>query len=129
MPEVLHGLGGMLLTAQRIYLCLEPPQTSGLRATKCQRCYMVWVGCSSRHSVSTSVWSLLRPRACELPNARGVTWFGWDAPHGTAYLPLFGASSDLGPASYQMPEVLHGLGGMLLTAQRIYLCLEPPQTS
>jgi len=34
------------------------------------------------------------------PNRRGVTWFGWDAAHGTAYLPLFGASTDLGPESY-----------------------------
>jgi len=29
-----------------------------------------------------------------------VTWFGWDAAHGTAYLPLFAASSDRGPESF-----------------------------
>jgi len=38
------------------------------------------------------------------PNFRSVTWFGWDAAHGTAYLPLFGAASDLGPESYRSRE-------------------------
>lgn len=35
------------------------------------------------------------------PNKRGVTWFGWDAPHGTAYLPFFASAVDGAPASYR----------------------------
>jgi len=34
------------------------------------------------------------------PRGRSVTWFGWDAPHGTAYLPLFGAATEPAPESY-----------------------------
>jgi len=33
------------------------------------------------------------------PDRLGVTWFGWDAPHGTAYLPIY-ASVDSGPPSF-----------------------------
>jgi len=38
------------------------------------------------------------------PNAKSVTWFGWDAPHGTAYLPFFGAAVDPAPESYRSRE-------------------------
>lgn len=34
------------------------------------------------------------------PDRRSVTWFGWDAPHSTAYLPLFGAATGPAPACY-----------------------------
>jgi len=34
------------------------------------------------------------------PRRRSITWFGWDAPHGTAYLPLMGAASEPAPDSY-----------------------------
>lgn len=34
------------------------------------------------------------------PKGRSLTWFGWDSPHGTAYLPLFGAASAPAPASF-----------------------------
>jgi len=35
------------------------------------------------------------------PNRRSVTWFGWDAPHGTAYLPFFAGGVEQAPASYR----------------------------
>merc|ERR1719183_3517310 len=38
------------------------------------------------------------------PHGRSVTWFGWDAPHGTAYLPLFGAAVAPAPDSYHSRE-------------------------
>jgi dipeptidase len=31
------------------------------------------------------------------PQGRSTTWFGWDAAHGTAYLPFFGAVTDSAP--------------------------------
>jgi len=34
------------------------------------------------------------------PNGRSVMWFGLDAQHGTAYLPIYGASTSIAPASY-----------------------------
>jgi dipeptidase len=37
---------------------------------------------------------------CEArPNGLSLTWTGWDAPHGTAYLPLYGAA-ETGPPSF-----------------------------
>jgi len=38
------------------------------------------------------------------PGLKSVTWFGWDAPHGTAYLPFFGAAVDPAPESYRSRE-------------------------
>merc|ERR1711937_970268 len=38
------------------------------------------------------------------PNKRSITWFGWDAPHGTAYLPFFGAAAEGAPLSYHTHE-------------------------
>eukprot|EP00928_Gymnodinium_smaydae_P079509 TRINITY_DN63415_c0_g1_i1.p1 TRINITY_DN63415_c0_g1~~TRINITY_DN63415_c0_g1_i1.p1 ORF type:complete len:688 (+),score=132.89 TRINITY_DN63415_c0_g1_i1:76-2064(+) len=37
------------------------------------------------------------------PNKRSVTWFGWDAPHGTAYLPFYGAATQSAPECYHYP--------------------------
>merc|ERR1719367_1642184 len=34
------------------------------------------------------------------PHGRSVVWFGYDAPHGTAYLPFFGAATQGAPESY-----------------------------
>lgn len=38
------------------------------------------------------------------PRGRAVTWWGWDAPHGTAYLPFFGAANVPAPDSYHSRE-------------------------
>jgi len=38
------------------------------------------------------------------PRGRSVTWFGWDAPHGTAYLPFYGAATEAAPESYHSHE-------------------------
>lgn len=42
------------------------------------------------------------------PRTGGLSllWWGYDAPHGTAYLPFYGAATTDAPASYQSPEVL-----------------------
>jgi len=34
------------------------------------------------------------------PNGHSVVWFGYDAPHGTAYLPFYGAATSGAPESY-----------------------------
>jgi dipeptidase len=34
------------------------------------------------------------------PTGRAITWFGYDAPHGTAYLPFFGAATEGAPAAW-----------------------------
>jgi len=38
------------------------------------------------------------------PHGRGVTWFGYDAAHGTAYLPFFGASTVGAPEAWHSHE-------------------------
>jgi len=38
------------------------------------------------------------------PNGRGVTWFGYDAAHGTAYLPFFGSAADGAPEAWHSHE-------------------------
>jgi len=35
------------------------------------------------------------------PHGRGVTWFGYDAPHGTAYLPFFAAATEGAPEAWR----------------------------
>lgn len=52
-------------------------------------------------SMYRATWSFILEAK---PHQRSVTWFGWDAPHGTAYLPFFGAASDAAPASYHSRE-------------------------
>lgn len=38
------------------------------------------------------------------PNGRAVTWFGYDAAHGTAYLPFFGAAHTGAPEAWHSHE-------------------------
>eukprot|EP00928_Gymnodinium_smaydae_P029861 TRINITY_DN22371_c0_g1_i2.p1 TRINITY_DN22371_c0_g1~~TRINITY_DN22371_c0_g1_i2.p1 ORF type:complete len:596 (+),score=90.89 TRINITY_DN22371_c0_g1_i2:28-1788(+) len=38
------------------------------------------------------------------PNGRGVMWFGYDAPHGTAYLPFFGGATSGAPPAWHSHE-------------------------
>eukprot|EP00931_Biecheleriopsis_adriatica_P116212 TRINITY_DN9188_c0_g1_i1.p1 TRINITY_DN9188_c0_g1~~TRINITY_DN9188_c0_g1_i1.p1 ORF type:complete len:652 (-),score=92.06 TRINITY_DN9188_c0_g1_i1:339-2294(-) len=38
------------------------------------------------------------------PHGRAVTWFGYDAPHGTAYLPFFGAAVTGAPEAWHSHE-------------------------
>lgn len=38
------------------------------------------------------------------PHGFGVTWFGYDAPHGTAYLPFFGAAVSGAPEAWRSHE-------------------------
>jgi len=53
-----------------------------------------WERAISMHRTS---WSfILEART----GGRSITWFGWDAPHGTAYLPFYGAATKGGPDSY-----------------------------
>eukprot|EP00929_Paragymnodinium_shiwhaense_P105221 TRINITY_DN7014_c0_g1_i2.p1 TRINITY_DN7014_c0_g1~~TRINITY_DN7014_c0_g1_i2.p1 ORF type:complete len:681 (+),score=156.56 TRINITY_DN7014_c0_g1_i2:67-2109(+) len=37
------------------------------------------------------------------PNGRSITWYGHDAPHGTAYLPFYGASTESAPLAWRKP--------------------------
>jgi len=41
------------------------------------------------------------------PHGRSVLWFGYDAPHGTCYLPFYGAATSGAPESYRSHD-----GGM-----------------
>merc|ERR1711879_424189 len=38
------------------------------------------------------------------PNGRGITWFGYDAPHGTAYLPFYAAALTGAPEAWHSHE-------------------------
>jgi hypothetical protein len=38
------------------------------------------------------------------PTGRAITWFGYDAPHGTAYLPFFGAATEGAPQAWHSHE-------------------------
>jgi len=53
-----------------------------------------WERAISMHRTS---WSFILEAR---PAARSITWFGWDAPHGTAYLPFYAAAATGGPESY-----------------------------
>jgi hypothetical protein len=53
-----------------------------------------WERAISMHRTSWSFILMARP------NGRSVAWFGWDAPHGTAYLPFYGAATSGAPSSY-----------------------------
>lgn len=50
-------------------------------------------------SLHRSSWSLV----IEAKGQRGVTWLGYDSPHGTAYLPFFGAATSA-PESFRSTE-------------------------
>lgn len=39
---------------------------------------------------------VLQPR----PNGRSIAWFGYDAPHGTVYMPFYGAATASAPSAY-----------------------------
>lgn len=59
-----------------------------------------WERAISMHRTS---WSfVLQAR----PNGKSITWFGWDAPHGTAYLPFYAAATRGAPASYNGPHTM-----------------------
>jgi len=52
-------------------------------------------------SMYRATWSFV----CEArPRGRSLVWFGYDAPHGTAYLPFFGAAAAGAPESYRSHE-------------------------
>merc|ERR1711972_453096 len=53
-----------------------------------------WERAISMHRTS---WSFVLEAK---PNGRSITWFGWDAPHGTAYLPFYAAATLGAPNSY-----------------------------
>jgi len=38
------------------------------------------------------------------PAGRSVTWLGYDSPHGTAYLPFFGAATEAAPEAFHSHE-------------------------
>merc|ERR1712003_454074 len=57
----------------------------------------VWERAISMHRTSFS-W------ICEAKPNGGVTWLGYDSPHGTAYLPFFGAASAGAPESFHSHE-------------------------
>jgi dipeptidase len=52
-----------------------------------------WERAISMHRTSWSFICVLKP------NKRSLVWMGWDAPHGTAYLPVYGAA-DIAPDSF-----------------------------
>jgi len=52
-------------------------------------------------SMYRTSWSFV----CEArPRGRSLVWFGYDAPHGTAYLPFFGAAAGGAPESYHSQD-------------------------
>jgi dipeptidase len=52
-------------------------------------------------SMYRTTWSFVNEAR---PEGRSVLWFGYDAPHGTVYLPFYGAASDAAPQSYHSHE-------------------------
>jgi dipeptidase len=44
----------------------------------------------------TIVSSVLTPR----PNGRSISWFSYDTPHGSVYLPLYAAATDSAPSAF-----------------------------
>jgi len=52
-------------------------------------------------SMHRSSWSYLLEAK---PAGRSVTWLGYDSPHGTAYLPFFGAAAEDAPESFRSHE-------------------------
>lgn len=52
-------------------------------------------------SMFRSSWSFVNVAR---PNRRSLLWFGYDAAHGTAYLPFYGAAESGGPPSYHSHE-------------------------
>jgi len=53
-----------------------------------------WERAISMHRTS---WSFVLEAR---PGGKSITWFGWDAPHGTAYIPFYGAATSGAPRSY-----------------------------
>merc|ERR1712178_315018 len=54
----------------------------------------VWERAISMHRSS---WSYVLEAK---PTGRSISWFGYDSPHGTAYLPFFGAATEGAPQSF-----------------------------
>lgn len=48
-------------------------------------------------SMHRATWSFVLEAR---PHRRSMAWFGWDAPHSTAYLPLYAAATESAPESY-----------------------------
>jgi len=54
-------------------------------------------------SMYRTSWSfVLMPR----PNKRSLVWFGYDAAHGTAYLPFYGAATEPAPGAWQSHQCI-----------------------